>query len=138
MKNTLLFTTLFFISFLSCKNDDDNFNNTCNVLNPVEDLSWLKEQIAELETENSTFLKFMYFSQTKYDEQTVYVLRNCCPYCNTAILVYNCEGIHIGTIGNDDNDITPDILKNEIIIWEASNFECFKKKIYLKKIGKMF
>lgn len=125
MKNVLLFMTLIFISFLSCKNDDNGFNNTCHVLNPVEDLTWLKEQIAELEKENSTSLKFTYFSQTNYNGQTVYALRNCCPSCNTAILVYNCEGIHIGTIGNGDNYITPDILENEIIVWEASNFECF-------------
>ncbi|GAA3649226.1 hypothetical protein [Flavivirga jejuensis] len=129
MKKTFLFVTLLLLTILSCNNNDDapaaDFENACNITNPIEDLNWLKEQIAELEKENSTFLKFTYFSETKYNEQTVYALRNCCPYCNTAILVYNCEGIHIGTIGNGDNYITPDILTNETIIWEASNFECF-------------
>ncbi|MDO5979759.1 hypothetical protein [Flavivirga spongiicola] len=124
MKKAFLSVTLLLLTILSCNNDDD-FRNTCNVINPIEDLSWLKAKIAEFEKENSDFLKFLYFSQTKYNEQTVYVLGDCCPNCNTVFLVYNCAGTNIGTLGNGDGYITSDILNSGTIIWKSENSECF-------------
>ena len=115
-KNTIfLFSLLFLI--LGCKNDDD-FNNTCNVLNPIEDLSWLKERAQELEPQSGEF----YISQAEYKGNTIFIFGNCCAACNTIVPVYNCEGTKLGNIG--DSNFSTDILNNDVIIWKPTNFVC--------------
>ena len=124
MRKLLVLLVLVCISTISCNNDDDSVSNTCNVSNPVEDLDWLKEKIEELEQTEPESLKYLYFSEQNYKNQTIFVLYNCDPLINYFPLVYNCEGNN------------PDILKTEDffkfialkegggIIWKPSTSAC--------------
>jgi len=123
MKKTILTLTLLLLTMLSCKDDDDNLlSNTCQVSNPIEDLDWLKEKIEELAQTDSEFLKYFYVSQNTYMDKTVFIFPNCCPSCNTVVPVYDCEGNHIGFVG--DENISTNILNNDTIIWKPENFSC--------------
>lgn len=124
MKKTVLALTLLLLTMLSCKDDDvDKLSNSCQVSNPVEDLEWLKEKIEELIAQtDSEFLKYFYVSQNTYMGKTVFIFPNCCPTCNTAIPVYDCEGNPIGFVGDDS--ISTNILNNDTIIWNPENFSC--------------
>ena len=121
---TKIFILILFIS--SCtSNKEEQFNlkNSCNVEDPVADLGWLKADIDNF-TENPTeYTKYLYIMQSKYKGETVFVFANCCPQCNTAVTVFNCEGEQIGNIGDGtigQNDIT-----ESEIIWKPSDSVCF-------------
>lgn len=115
------------LSIISCKNDDDNLNNTCSVANPIEDLDWLKEKIEELEQSSLFESGEIYISQANYNGNTIFILGNCCALCNSVISVYDCEGELIARLGYDDeNDfvINFDIFERDTIIWSPPNFTC--------------
>ncbi|CAH8285412.1 hypothetical protein EV196_1019 [Mariniflexile fucanivorans] len=122
MKKITLLLTLVFIIFSCCKKDND-VTNTCNVSNPVEDLTWLKEQIQELENTSSYESKETYILQTKHDGNSLFILGNCCAACNSVSTVYNCEGEMIGYIGDDTFNFN--LIENSTIIWKAENSICF-------------
>jgi len=125
MKQIILFLTLLSFIILSCKTDDDNLNNTCNVANPIEDLDWFKEIIEDIE--QSTLVDEFYISQAIYEGKTVFIVANCCANCNSVITVHNCEGEQIARLGYDDeNDfvINFDILERDTVIWSSPNFAC--------------
>ena len=121
MKKTVLALTLL-LTMLSCKDDDDKLSNSCQVSNPIEDLDWLKEKIEELAQTDSELQKYFYVSQNTYMGKTVFIFPNCCPTCNTAVPVYDCEGNSIGFVG--DGTISINILNNDTIIWNPENFSC--------------
>jgi hypothetical protein len=107
----------------SCNySDNDDRNNTCNVSNPIEDLTWLKDKITELEQTSSYESGEIYISQANYNGNTVFIMGNCCAVCNTIVPIYNCEGESIGYIGDDTFDST--ILEKDVIIWKPENFVC--------------
>ena len=123
MKKILLQTILLLFLISSCNNtDNDDKNNTCNVSNPIEDLTWLKDKITELEQTSSYESGEIYISQANYNGNTVFIMGNCCAVCNTIVPIYNCEGESIGYIGDDTFDST--ILEKDVIIWKPENFVC--------------
>ncbi|MFI0430519.1 hypothetical protein [Mariniflexile sp. HMF6888] len=122
MKKNILVLTLLLLTISSCKDDDDNLSNSCQVSNPIEDLDWLKEKIEELAQTDSELLKYFYISQNTYMGKTVFIFPNCCPTCNTVVPVYDCEGNPIGFVGDDT--ISINILNNDTIIWNPENFSC--------------
>ncbi|WP_346882898.1 hypothetical protein [uncultured Algibacter sp.] len=99
--------------------------NTCNVSNPIENLAWLKEKTQALEVTPQEMLKYVYVSEGEYMDNTVYIFADCCQLCNSVYIVYNCEGNTIGIIGNGEDFISPSILENGIVIWNADNSSCF-------------
>lgn len=115
----LIFLTL---GNISCEKDDNGLNNTCNVSNPIEELDWLKQKVEELEETDSDILQYFYITQTEFKTKTIFIFPNCCPFCNTIIQVFNCEGETIGYIGDGNFDST--ILENDKIIWKPENFSC--------------
>ncbi|WP_303319098.1 hypothetical protein Q4Q34_03445 [Flavivirga abyssicola] len=121
MKKPLLFAILILLTFFSCKSDDD-FNNTCNVSNPVENLEWLKEAIEELEQSSLAQTGEVYVSQTYYKFSTIFIFGNCCALCNSVLSVYNCEGKILGYIGDDT--FKRSLLDKSVIIWKPENFIC--------------
>ncbi len=100
MKKPLLFVILLLLTFFSCK-CDDNFNNTCNVSNPIEELEWLKEAFEELKQSSLAHTGEVYISQTHYRFSTIFIFGNCCALCNSILSVYNCEDRILGYIGDD-------------------------------------
>ncbi|TGV01352.1 hypothetical protein [Flavivirga rizhaonensis] len=121
MKKSLLFAILLLLTFFSCKSDDD-FNNTCNVSNPIENLEWLREAIEELKQSSLAQTGEVYVSQTYYKYSTIFIFGNCCAVCNSVISVHNCEGKILGYIGDDT--FKRSLLDKSVIIWKPENFIC--------------
>lgn len=112
---------LVFYSFLifSCSDRDDNLN--CDTNDPIKDLAWLKAEIEQRETNSFLYEEYFYISQAYYNSQNVFLYLNCCPFCNTSIPVYDCEGNSLGFIGDDILSID---ITNSFIIYEPSDFAC--------------
>jgi len=109
-----------FLLFSSCR-EEKLITNTCNVVDPVTDINWLSDLIQELEQNNSDISQYFYLIQADLDGSTVFVLNNCCPFCNTTITIQDCSGQMIGTIGKDF-DIGE--LQHIEILWEPLDFAC--------------
>ena len=123
MTKTLLTSAFLLFIMTSCNySDKDDYNNTCNVSNPIENLSWLKDKILELEQTSLYESGEIYISQANYNGNTIFIMGNCCAVCNTIVPIYNCKGESIGYIGDDTFDST--ILEKDVIIWKPENFIC--------------
>lgn len=116
----LVFITCFLSE--SCNNDDDFLLNTCNVSNPIENLSWLKDEILNLQQSDSDLKKYFFVTQNTLNGETVFIFPNCCPQCSTVVPVFNCEGENLGFVGS--GNINNNILDNDVIIWKPNNFAC--------------
>ena len=121
MKRIIALLTIMLFIILACKTDEIN-NNTCNVENPIEDFTWLKEIISDIE--QSTQVDEFYISQAIHESKTVFIVGNCCAYCNTAFPVYNCEGDPLNILGCADEYINFSILNEDKVIWSSENFVC--------------
>lgn len=104
----------------SCVSHDFPLANTCNVANPIEELPWLKAQVADLN--NSEYQrKFWYITQANYYHQTVFIVNNCCPNCLTLPSpVYACTG-ELLFRGNDErfNDVN-----DQRLLWKSDEYAC--------------
>lgn len=119
MKNYFyLFAFLGMLNF-SCSDDNDPVK-ACNVDNVLE-LPWLQELIAETE-EFEIGRDYAYITMGTYDSQTVFVSQNCCPLCNSIVVVYDCSGNTIGKIGYEG--ISADEITDREVIWKSSNNSC--------------
>ncbi|MFC4873506.1 hypothetical protein [Negadavirga shengliensis] len=107
----------FFLLFTSCHEEIDP-NYACSVEDPLNNLDWLAERIREME--ESTLSSYFYVSMARYRSKTVFVFKNCCPFCATVTPVVDCSGEEIGHLGSID----PSKLKDEVIIWEGEDFAC--------------
>jgi hypothetical protein len=90
--NYLLILALVLV--FSCEEDDSDPIIACGIENPAENLPWLKAEIESFE-EFPEFYKYMYVQQGTYLGQTVFLVGNCCPFCDSYFPVYNCEGEEI-------------------------------------------
>ena len=123
MRQGIIVMVLF--SFLvSCEEDNRTPSNTCSVNDPIMELFWLTNRVEEFEQSTSEASKYFYISQASYLGNTVFVLENCCPFCNTVISVFDCEGELLGILGTRDEDIDPDSLDNKKVIWHPEDSPC--------------
>lgn len=118
MKRYLIIPILFMVG---CNSDDVSLKNICAVENPTEELTWLREAIEELSSNTSELRQYFFVSQGEYQNQTVFIFDNCCPFCNTVVQVMNCEG---EVLGNLSDNIDPFSISNKQIIWKPSDFNC--------------
>ena len=118
MKNysKIILAIITIIFLFSCDNDDANNSFACNVKNPAENLPWLKTKIESFE-EFPTIYEYMYVQQGTYAGQIVFMVGNCCPFCDSYFPVYNCEGEELK--GLNFQDISE--LKT---IWKPLGSEC--------------
>jgi len=79
------------------------------------DQVWLDKTIADLE--KSSLKEYFYIARADYEGMCVTYVNNCCPTCNTAIIVYHCDGTRF-----ENAEVTK--LKNESIVWKPDNFAC--------------
>lgn len=98
------------------KSDPAPPNAVCGVVNPTENLQWLKDRINELKT-NTEFSKYLYVQQSTYDGQTVFMFGSCCPFCNSTTLVRDCSG---NTLDISSREVTDPFT----VIWTGENSEC--------------
>lgn len=111
-----IYPILFCLLFsLSC-NEDEDPTMACEVNDPIENLAWLQEMTKELS--EGSLSEYYYIKQATYKGQTVFLVDNCCPHCNTAPFIYDCSGNRI------QEDYTFDDLKDEKLIWQPANSSC--------------
>lgn len=105
------------LNLLSCEKDTKNIvkNNTCNVVNPIEDLDWLKGEIAKINQD-----EYSYYVMAEYKGKTVYYYGNCNPTANYVSIVRNCNGDSLGLINSLSNE-----LSNTKIVWKHVNSKCY-------------
>lgn len=111
---------LMLLSF-SCPDNDDKEIPLCGTNNPIEELAWLKSVINEINLPDSLFAKYFYISQASYKGETIFIIDNCCPTCNTAIIIYDCEGEILGYLGDK---IRIDEIDYSKIIYKPNDFAC--------------
>ncbi|MBN7813167.1 hypothetical protein J0A68_19585 [Algoriphagus sp. H41] len=119
MKKLLyVFAFLGLLTF-SCSDDSDPIR-ACGMDNVLE-MPWIQQQIAETE---STELgrDYWYISTGTYHSQTVFLLQNCCPMCNTIVPIFDCGGNTLGTLGS--SGISLDDISDRKVIWKSSNNSC--------------
>ena len=124
MKNIqiFLFATIILTAIISCEDKDDIMTNSCNVSYPTEILEWLKEIKNDFVVYSSGKSGEIYISLSKYNNNTLFIVGNCCAACNSIMPVYNCKGEELGHIGDTNFDF--DLLENDVIIWKPENFVC--------------
>ena len=99
MKKTfILFITIFFAA--SCGKDENTSKSTCDLTNPIEELSWLKEMKNTM-TNCSCEMSIV---QATYNNQTVFYTMMIDPLCDgvQTIILYDCEGKIEKTIANSE------------------------------------
>ncbi len=105
---------------ISC-NEEIISDNSCNVENPASDLNWISTQIQDLEQNLDTTSQYFYLTQAMFNNETVFVFGNCCPFCNTISVVQSCNGQVIGVLGTD---IGLDELNDTKVIWKHPDSTC--------------
>lgn len=116
--------TISILILISCQNDDSlRLENTCSVDNPIEELEWLREEIQQLISIDSDLYRYFYISQATYENETVFIFDNCCPFCNSIVLVKNCKGETIGALGSE---IDHNSISDELVVWKPANYQCSK------------
>lgn len=115
------FLFLFSVLFLtSCPINDEVFNNSCDVQNPIENLVWLKEIKTSFEQSSSATKRSII--QYKFKNKIVFLVDSCnnCP--DNLTTLYNCEGVKIcefgGIAGLNTCSGFDKEAKNKIILWE--------------------
>ena len=119
MRLLFLFAISLSFALVSCQNSEGPVS--CGVENPVQDLPWLKEKVEELA--QSDFSQYFFVEEAKYEGNTVFVFQNCCPFCNSVVSVYSCEGVLLGYL-SDQNSIKPSKLSFVRIAWKSANSTC--------------
>lgn len=109
---------------LSCNSDNAavQSKNFCSADDPIEDLDWLRAEVAERTENMDASSKYYYISQAITREGTVFIYGNCDPVANTVLPVFNCSGENIGFIG--DGNFTDEALTSAKIIWKPEDFAC--------------
>ena len=138
MKKIILFSLV--VLLFACHNEPDTcLVNNCLVVNPVNELDWLKKEIEVLKNsdKNSSLemSKYFFVSIALFDKTTVFFTNNCCPFCSTLPpILKNCSGEPIGyiyeTVGTMNyqgitiESVNRNQLKDIKIIWKPENFAC--------------
>ncbi len=125
MRKVIIVLVLTIISTFSCKSDDDNSNNTCNVSNLVEDLAWLNKIVEDIK--QSTQVHEAYVYKSTYEGKTVFVIGNCCATCNSLTLVAYCNGEFVFNLDNeDDKNAYNKFLASYQgdLVWASPDFVC--------------
>jgi hypothetical protein len=104
---------------LSCSEEDCDPQQTCSMGNPVEEIPALANIIQEWA--NAGWEEYIWVTQANYQNEVVFIVGNCCPFCDSFLPVYNCAGEQIGIVYDT---IDARILDNDILIWKAENSTC--------------
>lgn len=120
-KLSYLIVSIFFVAFSCQEKSEEPTFEVCGVKDPVKELAWLAERTAQYEP--TELGSYFYITQAEYNKESIFIMRNCCPYCNTAITAYNCEGTFLGVVG-PESEIDGSQLLNERVIWKPVKSSC--------------
>jgi hypothetical protein len=112
-----------FITFITCSPNEKVIDlSVCGVLNPIKNLSWLKDEIENGAYSKPSSIYDVYISTALYKGQTVLFTTICCPVCNVAPpQIKNCSGQSIGLLGVEIQDSE---LAETKVIWRTQNGAC--------------
>lgn len=112
MKNKIL--TILCVICISFLGGCEKMNSQlCGGSNPMNDLSWLKQEINRL----STSPNCNSISRSTYKEQTVYIFSNCEPNVNSIPFLYNCDGVKLELSPSDYQALN--FTGNIELIWKS-------------------
>jgi len=119
MKLQLLLVLVLVLGVISCRDSTE----ICGVSNPVEGLPWLKAYIGQHQEEwSQSEIYDVSIYQASYQGETVFYTSFCCLTClMLPPPLVNCPG---DTLGNLGTDISPNDLKNLVIIYNVDNGIC--------------
>lgn len=89
-------------------------SNSCNVLNPVEEIGWLKSAIESVKND-----EYAYYVMGNYKGETVFYYGNCNPVIDYVSVIKNCNGDNLGYLNEKLGDI-----KDKTIIWKHKDSMC--------------
>ncbi len=121
MKKSLLSLVILMIICFSCKEEEEPILY-CGVVDPAQNLTWLNQLTNELD--ESYLGIYFYVSAAIYENNRVFLVENCCPFCNSVTLVYNCKGEILGALGKDGAGIEPTEVTDKVIVWRGTDFAC--------------
>ncbi|MEK6151749.1 hypothetical protein WIW50_00725 [Flavobacteriaceae bacterium 3-367] len=108
---------------ICCSDDDDSKDerSACGVANILEDLDWLRDEIADREQSTSPDIQYCYITKATWNGQTVFLYEDCNPLINKVVPVLDCEGTSLGAVGVavDRNE-----LSDFCTVWSPDNFAC--------------
>jgi len=111
---------IFLIFISSCVSNELPQANNCDVANPIEDLPWLKAEIAD-RNDSEMERKYWYITQASYKVETVFIVKNCCPMCSMLPPpVYSCDGELLFRATDEEYNR----ISHERIIWKSAEYEC--------------
>lgn len=121
MSRATLICLFFAITFSSCSKEEVEPIQACDTQNVLVDLPWLAELIEEQE-QFEISQSYSFISTGEINGRSIFVLQNCCPFCNTISPVYDCSGQPIGLLNS--SDIKFEDIENYEVIWKSSKNEC--------------
>jgi hypothetical protein len=118
MSRFILFLILVLTASCGDPSEEKDNAGACGASDPINELTWLKEEIESRKQNPNGIDKYFYIEQGEYQKQTVFLYNNCCPMCNTTIPVYACDGTKLfdSALGID--------IKNIKIVWKPADFPC--------------
>lgn len=121
MKKAAFLILILAIGFSSCSEDEVEPLQTCDTQNVLVDLPWLAELIEEQE-QSFVGQNYSYISTGKLNKRRVFILQNCCPFCNSVYSVQDCAGNTLGYLGS--GGIEADKISDLEVIWKSSGNVC--------------
>ena len=121
MKNLVI---LCFLLLCCCSEDDDDslaIVTACEVDNPLEQLTWLSEQIRTKVLNQTEFSEYDFITQGKFNSETVFLFKNCNPIANSVVPVLDCQGIMLGLLSLE---IPQEEIFEETLIWKNAPSSC--------------
>ncbi|QDH78381.1 hypothetical protein FKX85_04730 [Echinicola soli] len=117
-KLSYLLFACFLVLSLSCKEEEEPVIMSCGVENPTEELEWMQELIAEIE---STEMGRHYTTiQSGYYEGDFYYFdSSCCPNCFYVPTIFNCQGE-----SQEDLDISISEMTDIELVWKSEENQC--------------
>lgn len=97
----------------SCQQQEEP--QICNVEEPLTDLIWLKTLLTT--ATDSDLSIYSYLIQGSYQNQIVFILANCCPFCNWMPVVLDCQG-------NPVQQATLFEVMDQKVIWRSKGSVC--------------
>jgi len=93
----------------------------CGVDDPLNDLTWLRDEVDSIVSQNYSGMDF-YATSAIYRDEPVFFIDICCPFCMVmAPEVKNCQGDVLGRLGDG---VASDEVVDRTIIWKTDNGVC--------------
>ena len=106
MKRSAALCAISFLLLASTCDECEEVQRDCNdVQDPRTELTWVADYANDID-EDAELGKYRYIRKGIHNEQLVFILGDCCPFCNTIIVVKDCSGATIGTSGG--SGVQPD------------------------------